>query len=122
MKKFIKDSNELINDNILNEDANMFEIAAKISYNFVRIHPFRDFNGRLSRIIMNMILIIFGSPFFIPLKGDKKGKKRYLTSLKQANNGKIKPLASLIAKNTVEIFDEFDKNIQNAGLKSLLKL
>lgn len=35
-------------------------IAATIHYRFVRIHPFDDGNGRMARLLMNMILIKHG--------------------------------------------------------------
>ena len=33
------------------------ELAAQLHYKFVRIHPFDDGNGRLSRLLMNYILL-----------------------------------------------------------------
>ncbi len=35
-------------------------IAATVHYRFVRIHPFDDGNGRMARLLMNLILIRHG--------------------------------------------------------------
>jgi len=39
-----------------------FELAALAHIKFVRIHPFRDGNGRMSRLLMNFILLKNGYP------------------------------------------------------------
>ena len=41
------------------------EIAGKFHYEFVKIHPFIDGNGRLIRILINMILMQRGYPMII---------------------------------------------------------
>ena len=42
------------------EDEHPIIIAATFHYRFVRIHPFDDGNGRMARLLMNMILIRHG--------------------------------------------------------------
>lgn len=70
--------------------------AAQVSYRFVRVHPYADGNGRVSRLLMNLLLLSrFGFPACI--KADNKGRHRYGYALKRADRGNIKPLASLIA-------------------------
>ena len=120
MKNFCKQSNEIINNILSGEENDIFYAAAKISYNFVRIHPFPDFNGRISRIILNMVLWSLWFPFCVSLRGNKKEKHKYLVSLKRADNGDLIPYSALIAKRIVEIFQEFDKNLVISGLPSIL--
>jgi fido (protein-threonine AMPylation protein) len=76
--------------------------AAKVSYRFVRIHPYADGNGRMSRLLMNLVLWGHHPPTFI--KADKKGRHRYKQALRRADrSGDTLPLACLIAislKNT----------------------
>lgn len=79
--------------------------AAKLSYRFVSIHPYSDGNGRISRLLMNLILWISEYPP-IYLKADKKGKHRYSVALLRANRGNFKPLASLIALSLNDIYDK----------------
>jgi Fic family protein len=76
--------------------------AAESSYKFVRIHPYTDGNGRVSRLIMNLILWGHFPPVY--LKADKKGKHRYSQALKRANRGNVEPLACLIAISLKEIY------------------
>jgi len=60
------------------------ELAAKLHYDFVKIHPFDDSNGRTSRLLMNYVLLRHGYPPLIVKTTDKKG---YLNALNQADVG-----------------------------------
>ena len=122
MKSYISKTNKLFYENLedMSLSENIYEIAAQISYNFVAIHPFPDFNGRMSRLILTMVLNVFGIPFPIILRGDKKGKKRYSKSLKMANKNNIIPFASLIAMRTAETFQELDNKFKHNDLPSIL--
>ena len=67
-------------------------IAATFHYRFVRIHPFDDGNGRMARLLMNMILIKHGyTVAVIPIQE----RKQYIDSLEQAD--KSEELAQFIA-------------------------
>lgn len=57
-------------------------IAATFHYRFVRIHPFDDGNGRVARLLMNMILIKHGyTVAIVPIQE----RNRYIESLEQAD-------------------------------------
>ena len=56
--------NELIKF-IDNKKINPVELSAKAHYNFEKIHPFGDGNGRIGRLIMNHILWNSGYPMLI---------------------------------------------------------
>jgi Fic family protein len=62
------------------------QIAAQLHYDFVRIHPFDDSNGRTSRLLMNYVLLRNGFPPVIIKASDKKG---YLTALNKADVGDL---------------------------------
>lgn len=67
-------------------------IAATFHYRFVRIHPFDDGNGRMARLLMNMILIRHGyTVAIVPIQE----RNRYIESLEQAD--KSEDLAEFIA-------------------------
>lgn len=119
MEKFIKDANSLILSN-WNGEQDTFKVAALISHEFVKIHPFPDFNGRISRLILMIVLMANGIPFAVTLRGDKRGRSRYLSSLRKANKHHITPYAALIAMRVAELFTEIDDNIILAGLPSIL--
>ncbi|AGC77713.1 Fic/DOC family protein [Nonlabens dokdonensis] len=61
------------------------QLAALFHYKFVCIHPFDDGNGRVSRLIMNYILLKNNYPPIIIKSADKEN---YLTSLQKADTGK----------------------------------
>ena len=57
-------------------------IAATFHYRFVRIHPFDDGNGRMARLLMNMILIKHGYTVAI-IRQD--GREEYIDTLEQVD-------------------------------------
>ena len=57
-------------------------IAATFHYRFVRIHPFDDGNGRMARLLMNMILIKHGYTVSLIRQDDRD---EYLNQLEQAD-------------------------------------
>ena len=60
--------------------------AAGFYYQFVRIHPFDDGNGRMARILMNFILMMHDYPPAIISTDDREG---YLQSLAYADSGDL---------------------------------
>ncbi len=79
-------------------------MAAKTSHRFVQIHPYKDGNGRVSRLIMNLVLWGHHPPVY--LKADGKGRHRYSEALKRADRGNLEPLACLIAMSLAEIYEK----------------
>lgn len=67
-------------------------------YEFVRIHPFNNGNGRTGRIVMNLVALKFG---YQPLElhhreGDSR--KIYIDAMKSADKGNFEPLTNLTRK------------------------
>ena len=56
--------------------------AAAVHYRFVRIHPFDDGNGRMARLLMNLLLIRHGYTVAIVQSGQRA---RYLQELERAD-------------------------------------
>ena len=71
-------------------------IAATFHYRFVRIHPFDDGNGRMARLLMNMILIKHGyTVSIIPIQE----RNRYIGTLEQADKSEdLSEFIEFIAK------------------------
>ena len=67
-----------------NEGAHPIVIAATFHYRFVRIHPFDDGNGRMARLLMNMILIKHGYTVAIIPRDERD---QYIQTLEQADKG-----------------------------------
>ena len=57
-------------------------IAATFHYRFVRIHPFDDGNGRMARLLMNMILIKHG---YTTAMIRQENRNEYLDNLERAD-------------------------------------
>lgn len=73
-------------------------LAALLHYKFVRIHPFDDGNGRISRLLMNYVLYANGLPPVVVKSADKKN---YLFALNQADAGDINAFVEYIARQLV---------------------
>ncbi len=71
------------------------EIAAVFHYKFVSIHPFDDGNGRVTRLVMNLLLIKHGYPFSLIRNYDRR---RYYDTLRKADRGDLKPFVNFIAR------------------------
>lgn len=70
-------------------------------YEFIRIHPFNNGNGRTGRILMNLLALKFG---YRPLElyhreGDSR--KIYIEAMKAADIGDFGPLTNLIRKELI---------------------
>ncbi len=120
MKKYVEFANLKVID-FLEGKIDRYSAAAEITYRFLMIHPFPDFNGRLSRLLLTMFLQFSGCPFPVSVLGDKRNRKNYLTSLKMANrNRDTTAYAAWIAKKMVEQFQEFDRKMELVGRESVL--
>ena len=73
-------------------------IAAQLHYDFVRIHPFDDSNGRTSRLLMNYIFLRYGYPPVIIKTEDKKG---YLAALNKADVGDLDSFIQYIGEQLI---------------------
>lgn len=88
-----------------NENKNQLhpvELSALMHEKLVTIHSFIDGNGRISRLLMNLILIKNGFPIAI-LKGDTDNRLKYYHALATAQTkNNIQPFLDLIKDNVKE--------------------
>lgn len=68
----------------LSNNLHPVELAAEVHYQLVTIHPFTDGNGRTARLLMNLILLMFGYPAAIIRKQDRLA---YISSLEKSQLG-----------------------------------
>jgi Fic family protein len=73
-------------------------LATIFHHKFVLIHPFDDGNGRLSRLMMNYILLRFGYPPIIIKSVDKT---KYLNALRLADAGNTEAFIDFIADQVI---------------------
>ena len=60
-------------------------LAADMHEKIVTVHPFIDGNGRTSRLIMNLVLLMNGFPIAI-IKGDNDSRQAYYDALENVRN------------------------------------
>ena len=60
---------------------NIYDLGFEAHYRLVNIHPWADGNGRMSRLVMNMIQYEFG---VVPSIVKKEKRKQYINSLEQS--------------------------------------
>ncbi len=71
------------------------EAVARHHAAFERIHPFLDGNGRVGRLLTNLVLVRLGYPPAIIYRRDRG---RYLAALARADDGDLGPLGELFAR------------------------
>lgn len=74
------------------------DLAAHLHYKFVRIHPFDDGNGRVSRLLMNYVLLRNGFP---PVVIKSSDKRNYLQALNEADAGKMEVFCDYIGNQLI---------------------
>ena len=74
-------------------------IACLFHYKFVRIHPFDDGNGRISRILMNFILMMHGYP---PVIIPTEERTAYLTALELADQEDIDQFIGFVGEKLIK--------------------
>jgi Fic family protein len=106
------------------------ELASQFHHRLVRIHPFLDGNGRVSRLLLNTILMQAGyTPAIIPVEE----KKEYLEALQAADDGGYALLYGFIEGQvsktlglTIDViegreafdFDDLARMLKNMALKA----
>jgi len=69
--------------------------AAIFQHRFLQIHPFDDGNGRLGRILMNLILMRHGFP---PVVIKLLARERYVAALRKADAGETGDIVSFVGE------------------------
>jgi Fic family protein len=108
-------------------------LAAFLHYKFVRIHPFDDGNGRVSRLLMNYVLLQNNFP---PVIVKSLDKKNYIGALNSADAGDLEAFFEYISKQlvwslelsikaakgeSIEEPDDLDKQIELLNRKLVTK-
>ncbi|WP_299611239.1 Fic family protein [uncultured Aquimarina sp.] len=79
-------------------------IAVLFHYKMVSIHPFLDGNGRISRLILNLILLKNG---FFPITIPNEKRKEYYECLVIGDRGNFEPLVQFFGKLTADKLNQY---------------
>jgi len=79
------------------------ELSAWVHHHFVLIHPFRDGNGRVARLLLNFTLIRDGYPWITILMADRM---KYLIALQEANAGNPESFVDFVATYVEQSLDK----------------
>lgn len=83
------------------------DLAARLHFQFVYIHPFTDGNGRTARLLMNLLLMSYGFPPAI-VKADHEVRLKYYESLEEASvKDNLNPFITLIAECVEESLQRY---------------
>lgn len=73
-------------------------LLAWAHHRFLWIHPFQDYNGRLARLLINMILLHLDLPPIELHIETKTGRRQYVNALQDADQGNYKSLEKIITE------------------------
>ena len=83
-----------------------FAFAVIAHHKMTAIHPFMDGNGRVARLLLNLILVRAGYPVVNIRRDDRP---RYYEALNSADGGVYSPLAGLALDRALEVFNEMKR-------------
>lgn len=89
-----------------NQDENPIVIAAVAHHEMVKIHPFKDGNGRTARLLLNLILLKKGFPICNIKRSERPD---YYNALSLADEGEYEPIIEVVTKNCTELFAEYTR-------------
>ena len=88
----------------LNRDsvANCAELLAWADWRFQWIHPFKDFNGRIGRVLLAALLYKLALPHVETAPFEPTSRRQYLEALQTADQGELDPLAQMWIRRVEE--------------------
>ena len=71
------------------------ELLAWVDWRFQWIHPFRDLNGRIGRVLLAAVLYKLALPHVRTAPAQPAARERYLAALRAGDGGNLAPLTRL---------------------------
>ncbi|UZO81163.1 Fic family protein [Aquimarina sp. ERC-38] len=87
-----------------NAAENPLIVGAIAHHEMVKIHPFKDGNGRTARLLLNLILLKNGFPI-CNIRRDERPD--YYNALSLADEGEYEPIIEVVTKNCTTLFAEY---------------
>ena len=89
-------------------------LAATFHYRFVSIHPFDDGNGRMARLLMNLVLMQRG---FVPIVIKLESRADYLLALEKADAGELEDLVGLVGAELIRSLELYLRAARHESLE-----
>lgn len=99
IKTRLKHLPDISQSGFLNE---LIGFLAWVHHRFLWIHPFQDYNGRIGRLLINIILLNLELPPIELQVETKAGREKYIEALKNADSGDYSTLERLIHQGVEE--------------------
>lgn len=85
-------------------DMDAFEVAVRAHHVLVRVHPFVDVNGRISRIYADLVMLALTGDQVLDWTGARDDKPTYINALREADaSGDVSPLRSTLGRRALDI-------------------
>lgn len=105
---------EWFNVAIDNSEIHPIVVASLFHHQFTAIHPFDDGNGRMARLLMNLILLQLGYP---PIVIKQQDRNNYYQVLRRADIGEYFPIVEYIATLLLYSLKVYLKGAQGAFIE-----
>jgi len=102
-----------LNENYKNSEIHPIVLAGIFHHKFVAIHPFDDGNGRMARLLMNLILM---HKFYPPIVIKTETRNDYYSVLSMADAGNYLPFIDFLAENMVDSLNIYIKGAKGESL------
>ena len=94
-------------------------LATQLHHGITKIHPFKDWNGRIARLMLNVALMKTGC---LPVLIARSERRTYYESLEAADQGDISSLASFIADKQLESIEAFTSSAEYLSINAKFEL
>ncbi len=84
----------------------VISVLAWFQHRFVWIHPFKDYNGRIARLLTNLLVLNFGLPALEIKAETGQDRQRYIKAMKTADRYDLSKLENLLAKALKESLEK----------------
>lgn len=84
----------------------IISLLARFQHRFVWIHPFRDYNGRIARLLTNLLALKLGLPILSIKASTGRDRNNYIQAMKTADQHDYSKLEKLIANALKESLEK----------------
>lgn len=86
--------------------AEVISLLAWFQHRFVWIHPFKDYNGRIARLLTNLLALNLGLPIITIKAETGRDREAYVAAMKAADKHDYSKLEALIAQALKESLEK----------------